>query len=245
VAALVNAQSPSKAYVAFAFDDTLPTFRLDARPRLETSWFPSEGAFVPLPAQPRDVLYVTASGAAFDGLGPVAVPGIAQVGTTDDPFGKTAFTVYKLSSDAVGAFLQAQKPIGMQMGDDFRLVSYEAVSPPGRLVVNLLWQQLHVAGPYDLNIHLLAADGHTVAQSDHTVWPLERLVGPDTHHWDATATLSDDDLMLTQHAFDAPPGQYTLEIGAVHLAVKNPWTAGAPTSGPIGELARVPVTING
>ena len=134
LAAVVNAQAPAKTYVAFAFDDTLPTFRLALNPRIQTSWFPAASAFVPLPDQPRDVVYVAAIGAGIAGLGPAAVPGMEPLGATDDPFGKPAFQAFKLPAAAVARFLDGQQPVGVDMGGDFRLVSSEAVSPPGRLV---------------------------------------------------------------------------------------------------------------
>jgi len=244
LAAVVNAQPEMRAYVAFPFDDTLATFRLAAKPGLQTSWFPAEMAAVPLPREPRDTLYIGSASSVIRDLGPNVVPGLVPAGTTDTADGKTAYALYRLPAADQARFLQAQTPVNQTMGNDFRLVSYEAVSPPGRLVVNLVWQQLAPAGPYDLNIHLVNAAGQQAGQSDRTVWPLERFDGPTTHHWDATATLSSDDLLVTQHSFQAPPGDYTLEISAVHLGLKDPWTAGTPTSGPVGSVARLPAKIN-
>jgi hypothetical protein len=113
------------------------------------------------------------------------------------------------------------------MAPDFRLVGYELARADGKPALDLLWEPLAAAGPYDLYVHLLDGSGKQVAQSDRLAWPIDE--GPPR-----------DDLLLTQHVLDVPAGTYTAEIGAVHRLVADRGQLAGP---PIGT-ARLQVTIS-
>lgn len=114
------------------------------------------------------------------------------------------------------------------MGPDFRVTGYKLVSSGGKPALDLFWQPLQAAGPYDLYVHVLDAAGKQVGQDDRLVWPVDE--GP-----------TKGDLLLTQHQLSVPPGTYTAEIGAVHRSVKD---RSQLEGGPIGSV-RVPIEVPG
>ncbi len=91
-------------------------------------------------------------------------------------------------------------------------------------------------GPYDLYAHLMDSDGHQVAQDDVLAWPAKPLAGA----LDFNDTHASADRLLTEYLLEARPGQYEIEVGAVHRQEPN---RAKLVGAPIGHMARIPVTI--
>jgi hypothetical protein len=122
--------------------------------------------------------------------------------------GSPDFLAFRWPAAAI-AELQAQsQTANATFASDFRLTGYAVVTVQGKPAIDLFWQPLQPAGPYDLYVHLLDPAGKQIAQSDRLVWPIDE--GP-----------AKDDLLLTQHPLDVPAGVYIAEIGAVHRSVKD------------------------
>ena len=200
-------------------------------------WFQEESTAVPLPPHVSgDILYVAAPNAALKDTARLWLPGLEALPSSPGPDGAPDFWAFRWPAASARRFLSAQRPLPANMKPDFRLVSYEPVRLPGRLVMNLIWQQLRADGPYDMFVHLIDRRGKPIAQADRLVWPVKRIHGS----LDFDQVPSSDDLLLTQHELSAPPGTYVAEIGVAHRLARD---RSQLVGGPIGEVARVTVTI--
>jgi 4-amino-4-deoxy-L-arabinose transferase-like glycosyltransferase len=190
-------------------------------------WYREESAAIPVPAAPGDTTYVSGPTAALGGLATRMLPGLQPLPHSIAPDGTPDFLAFHWPASAAAAFIAARQPLQVSMAPDFRLVGYELARADGKPALDLLWEPLAAAGPYDLYVHLLDGSGKQVAQSDRLAWPIDE--GPPR-----------DDLLLTQHVLDVPAGTYTAEIGAVHRLVADRGQLAGP---PIGT-ARLQVTIS-
>ncbi|HEX6512127.1 MAG TPA: glycosyltransferase family 39 protein [Chloroflexota bacterium] len=200
---VVGQTAPGQAYFAL---DHRSTVEFLASVSQTDRWYREESAAIPMPSQPVDTIYVSGPTAALGGIAPQTLPGLQPLPHTIAPDGGADFYAFRWPAAAVAEVLQASHPLGVTFGPDFRLSGYELQSVGGKPVLDVLWQPLEAAGPYDLYVHLLDSTGKQVAQSDVLAWPIDE--GPVR-----------DDLLLTQHALAVPPGTYTAEIGAAHRSV--------------------------
>ena len=171
-------------------------------------WYREESAAVPVPAQPADTVYISGPKAALATTAPAALPGLLALPHSTAPDGGPNFLAFRWPAASVASFLAARAPADASFAPDFRLAGWELATSGGKPALDLLWQPLAAAGPYDLYVHLLDASGRQQAQSDLLVWPIDE--GP-----------ARDDLLLTRHVLDAPAGAYTAEIGAVHRSITD------------------------
>ncbi len=200
-------------------------------PRTERGqWYADDVNALALPARPEaDALYVASTSSVWSRLEPQRLPGLQVVWRPAEVKSSTDFLAFTWPARDQAAFLARQKPAVADMSPDLQLVSYSVDARPGGSVVNLVWRPLRLAGPYDLFLHLLDGAGKQVAQSD--------LIARAVDDGD-----SSDYLLLTQHELDAPPGQYTAEVGAVHRSADQPERL---AGGTIGQVAHLPVVIGG
>jgi len=191
-------------------------------------WYREESAAIPVPSLVNgDLTYVSGPKAALANLAPALLPGTQAMAHSNAPDGVPDFLAYRWPAAAQAAFLALRTLASGDMSPDFRLVGYELTSNAGKPALDLFWQPLQAAGPYDLYVHLLDASGRQVAQSDSLAWPIDE--GPDR-----------EDLLLTQHTLAVAPGRYVAEVGAVHRLVKD---RGQLVGGPIGTPIRIDLTI--
>ncbi|MBV8086868.1 MAG: glycosyltransferase family 39 protein [Chloroflexi bacterium] len=197
-------------------------------PRTETDrWYREESAAIPIPASPNDTVYFSGPKAALAGLAPAMLPGAQPLPHTIAPDGSPDFLAFRWPSPSASELLNARQPLDASIGADFRLAGYELVTVAGKPAIDVFWQPLEAAGPYDLYVHLLDQSGKQVDQADTLAWPVDE--GPPR-----------DDLLLTQHQLTVGPGLYTAEIGAVHRSAKD---RSQLVGGPIGT-ARVPLAVS-
>jgi 4-amino-4-deoxy-L-arabinose transferase-like glycosyltransferase len=218
LASFVQAQTqPGQAYFAL---DHRSTVQWLAPVSESDRWYREESAAIPIPSQPADTTYISGPKAVLAGLAMQVLPGASPLPHTNAPDGTPDFDAFRWPASAAGGLLARRQPLDAKMGPDFRLTGYALVSSGGKPALDLFWQPLQPAGPYDLYVHLLDASGKQVAQDDRLVWPIDE--GP-----------AKDDVLLTQHLLDVPPGTYTAEIGAVHRSVRD---RAQLLGGPLGTL---------
>jgi hypothetical protein len=224
LASFVDAQTqPGQAYFAL---DHRSTVEFLAPVSQSDRWYREESAAVPVSSQASDSVYVSGPKAALAAEALQMLPGASALPHSMAPDGSPDFLAFRWPATASADFLSRRQPLDAIMGPDFRLAGFEVVSAAGKPALDLLWQPLAPAGPYDLYVHLLDAGGKQVAQSDRLVWPVDE--GP-----------AKADLLLTQHPLDVPAGAYTAEIGAVHRAVKDRGQLVGPAIG----VTRIPVVV--
>jgi hypothetical protein len=211
----------------------------------QDGWIPESSAAIPLPSRPEgDTLYVSTTSAAMKDLVPAWLPGVKALPHPDNPLGKPDFFAFTWSRQSAQAFLGQLQPAGQRLGTDYTVVSYGLAQGSAGLVVNVVWQPIQPAGPYDMYVHLLDAGGKVVGQSDRLVWPVRDFsqaregLGPIARGYFDEGRETDD-WLLTQHAISAPAGAYTVEIGLAHRDPANPDAVSAG----IGSFS-VPATIS-
>ncbi|HEY8695449.1 MAG TPA: glycosyltransferase family 39 protein [Chloroflexota bacterium] len=210
-----------------AFHDRWPIEVLTPK-TLQAHWYREELAAVPLPRSGGgDALFVSAPFAALAGSGPRALPGLQPLPHTTAATGVPDYLAFRWPAADAQRFLTAEQPLDVTMAPDFRLVGYSVSGDGAARVLNLFWQPLSAAGPYDLYVHLLDTSGKQVAQSDVQAWPVED--GPEN-----------DYVLLTQCPLDVAAGRYIAEAGAVHRSSEDPSKL---MGGPIGNLARIPIEL--
>ncbi len=224
LAGFVSSQTtPGQTYFAL---DHRSTVQFLAPASEQDRWYREESAAIPIPAQPADTTYVSGPTAALGALASQTLPGLQTLPHTTAPDGGPDFLAFRWPAQAIASFAAARQPLDAALGSDFRLTGYALVQAGGKPALDLFWQPLQASGPYDLYVHLLDGSGKQVAQADRLAWPVDE--GP-----------AKNDLLLTQHVLDVPPGSYTAEIGAVHrLAADRDKLVGPPVG-----TARVPVAI--
>lgn len=226
LAGFVQAETqPGQAYFAL---DHRSTVQWLAPVSASDRWYREESAAIPVPSQPADTTYISGPTAALGGLAMQMLPGATPLPHTTAPDGSADFDAFRWPASAAAGLLGARQTLDAAIGQDFRLIGYERVTVGGKPALDLFWQPLQAAGPYDLYVHLLDASGKQVAQDDKLVWPVDD--GP-----------AKDDLLLTQHQLGVPPGSYTAEIGAVHRSTKN---RSQLIGEPIGAV-RIPIQVTG
>ncbi|MFI5268060.1 MAG: glycosyltransferase family 39 protein, partial [Chloroflexota bacterium] len=210
-----------------AFHDRWPIEVLTPKTS-QAHWYREELAAVPLPRSDNgDVLLITAPFAALASGGPRALPGLEPLPHTTAATGVPDYLAFRWPETEAQRFIAARQPLDATIGRDFRLTGYSVSGDGSARMLNLLWQPLSAAGPYDLYVHLVDAAGKQVAQSDVQAWPVED--GP-----------QNDYVLLTQCPLDLPPGRYTAEAGAVHRSADDPSKL---MGGPIGSDARIPLDL--
>src|SRR5207302_3993554 len=122
---------------------------------------------------PADVVYVSGPKATLGSIAPAMLPGLQPLPHTIAPDGGPDFLAYRWPSPAAAAMLGAKQLLDVAMGQDFRLVGYEMVTVDGKPALDVFWQPLQAAGPYDLYVHLLDTSGNQVTQSDRLAWPVD------------------------------------------------------------------------
>jgi hypothetical protein len=224
LAGFVSQQTqPGQAYFAL---DHRSTVQFLAPLSQSDRWYREESAAIPIPWQAAELTYVAGPKAALTNLAGQMLPGAQTLLHSTAPDGGADFYAFRWSAGSMAALLAARQPLDVSMAPDFRLTGYEVVSVNGKPALDLFWQPLQASGPYDLYVHLMDSAGKQIAQFDALAWPVDE--GP-----------ARDDLLLTQHPLDVPPGAYTAEIGAVHRSAKD---RGQLVGPPIG-FTRIPVTI--
>ncbi len=226
---------PQVADFVQARPETVMYFGVDHRSTIEFltpksqagRWYREESAAIPVPAAAADVLYISAPTAALKDAAPPALPGLEALPHTNDPAGQPDFYAFRWPAAAVSTFLANRQPVNAGMAPDFQLTAYELVRSGNQQALDLFWQPLQPSGPYDLFVHVLDGAGKQVAQSDRLAWPIDE--GPFR-----------EDLLLTQHTFNLPPGSYVVEVGAVHRSIQD---RGQLVGPPIGQVARIPISI--
>jgi hypothetical protein len=194
-------------------------------------WYPEDSAAIPVPAHgPEDVLYAGSPRSAIGGLAPEWLPNAQRLASTspDDPRGYWAF---RWPEAARTRFMAAQRPFDAAFGQDLRVASYAAARSGDRVGLDLVWEQLQPAGPYDLYTHVFDASGKQVTQDDKLYFPVERL-GLAEHFGEGTTA---GQLVLTHYSYPLPPGRYDVEIGVVHRSPANLDLLLAP-AGPAARL---------
>jgi hypothetical protein len=146
---------------------------------------------------------------------------------TTAPDGSPDFVAFRWPAAAAANLVGQRQPLDTAFASDFRLTGYAVIRGGGTPALDLFWQPLQASGPYDLYVHLLDGQSKQVAQADILAWPVDE--GP-----------SRDDLLLSQHRLDVPPGSYLAEIGVVHRSSADRQQLVGP---PVG-VTRVPVTIS-
>ncbi len=220
-------------------DETGPAIRFLLPATQESGWFQEENTALPLPRQiTGDILYTFNRHAASSSLALSWLPGAQALSASVSPDGQPDFSAVRWPADDAHKFMAAQLASNADFSPDFRLASYESTSLPGRIVLNLVWQQIQAAGPYDIYVHLLDANGRLVSQQDRLVWPIKNIFGPLSID---QAPLSQD-LILTQHSLAAVPGSYVAEIGVGHRLARD---RSQLTGRPIKDAVHLPVVIPG
>ncbi|MBV8084000.1 MAG: glycosyltransferase family 39 protein [Chloroflexi bacterium] len=216
---------PNQAYFAL---DHRSTVEFLAPISQTDRWQREESAAIPIPAEPTaDTTYLSAPTASLGQIAVATLPGLQLLPHSTAPDGVPDYLAFHWPASAAATFLAARQPQSADMSPDFRLAGSELISNGGVPNLDLFWQPLQPSGPYDLYVHLLAASGKQVAQSDRLVWPVDE--GPPK-----------DDLLLTQHSLDVPAGAYTAEIGAVHRSSTD---RSQLVGGPIGKPVRIALEI--
>ncbi len=133
------------------------------------------------------------------------------------PVEETLFAGVKVKPPLEPGQLSIQHPLQVNLGDQVTLLGYDvspgAVQPGQSLDLTLYWQARREMGEdYTVFTHLVAADGHIVAQQDNQ--PAEGRYP--TSIWDAGEIVVDR-YRLTIIP-DAPGGEYHLEVGLYLLS---------------------------
>jgi hypothetical protein len=184
----------------------------------QQGWYPEDSAAIPLPPNGRgDVLYAGSPRSAIGALAPAWLPQVETLETTT-PTNPRGMWAFRWPAAGREQLLAAQRPFEAVFGQDLRLRSYAIETRGGQTALNLIWQQLRPAGPYDLYTHVLDASGKQVAQDDKLYFPVE-ILGLKERPGEGTPT---DDLVLTRYTYQLPRGPYQVEIGAVHRSDANP-----------------------
>ncbi len=224
LAALVRAQT-QPGHVYFALDHR-STVQFLAPVSQTDRWYREESAAIPIQTAPVDTVYVSGPRAALAGIAGLALLGAQPLPHTTAPDGSADFYAFRWPASAAAELLAGRQTLDVSMAPDFRLSGWLLARADGKPALDLLWQPLQASGPYDLYVHLLDAGGRQVAQSDVLAWPVDE--GPPR-----------DELLLTHHVLDVPPGAYTAEVGAVHRSRTD---RALLVGSPVG-VARFAVTI--
>jgi 4-amino-4-deoxy-L-arabinose transferase-like glycosyltransferase len=224
LASFLNARPEQQVYLAF--HDRWPIEVLTPKTH-KAHWFNEGLTAVPLPREANgDALFILAPFAALAKDGP-PLPGLQRLPHSTQATGVPDYLAFEWPASEAARFLDASRPLQASMSPDFQLAGYSVSGDGASRMLNLFWQPMQAAGPYDLYTHVVDGAGRVVAQADVLAWPVED--GP-----------AHDYQLLTQCPLRLPPGRYTAEAGAVHRSASDPSTL---LGGPIGQVARIPIEV--
>ncbi len=131
--------------------------------------------------------------------------------TARDPAGRTITPTVARFKIAGVSNVKIENPVTYNFGDKMALVGYSAPGTAAlgsEISVKLFWRSLVVMNEdYTVFVHLVDADGKTVAQKDA---PPQSGAYP-TSFWDVGEVIEDEHVLAIPR--DLPPGNYTIDVG--------------------------------